>query len=205
MTHRLGLMRHVLIRVVLLIGTVMVVSRAGMLSVTAVYPDTSLAAGVTLYIRGDNGGLSWDAGKAMVKSAEDEWVWVGSTASNSPVEYKVLLNDSVWCRGANFVTQPSEPSKVFPWFREVGGTIKVVDGIWSPQLNNTRSAAVYFPASYGENTLKQYPLLAMHDGQNLFDPATSAFGVAWMCQVHDASALINKHQGTSPPHTHNPR
>ena len=42
---------------------------------------------------------------------------------------------------------------------------------------------VYFPPSYTENTLKVYSnVLVMHDGQNLFDPATAFLGNAWMIQ-----------------------
>jgi predicted alpha/beta superfamily hydrolase len=38
---------------------------------------------------------------------------------------------------------------------------------------------MYMPASYSENVYKIYNVLVMHDGQNLFDPSTSAFGTAW--------------------------
>lgn len=38
---------------------------------------------------------------------------------------------------------------------------------------------MYMPPSYSENPYKVYKVLLMHDGQNLFDPATSAFGTAW--------------------------
>lgn len=30
--------------------------------------------------------------------------------------------------------------------------------------------------------MKTYPVLLMHDGQNLFDPSKAAFGVAWKIQ-----------------------
>ena len=44
-----------------------------------------------------------------------------------------------------------------------------------PQLNRTRKIWIYFPPNYhNSNTL--YPVLYMHDGQNLFDAATSFSG-----------------------------
>ncbi|MEE4176260.1 MAG: alpha/beta hydrolase-fold protein [Bacteroides sp.] len=44
-----------------------------------------------------------------------------------------------------------------------------------PQLNRTRRIWIYFPPDY-ENSGEQYPVLYMHDGQNLFDQATSFAG-----------------------------
>jgi alpha-glucosidase len=51
----------------------------------------------------------------------------------------------------------------------------------SKLLNNSRICSIYYPPSYYDNTYKQYPLLIMHDGQNLFDDSKSAFG-AWKIQ-----------------------
>jgi predicted alpha/beta superfamily hydrolase len=45
----------------------------------------------------------------------------------------------------------------------------------SPQLQNYRDVLVALPPSYGEGT-RRYPVVYMHDGQNLFDPATSYAG-----------------------------
>jgi predicted alpha/beta superfamily hydrolase len=42
-----------------------------------------------------------------------------------------------------------------------------------------RNVDVWLPPSYGTETGKRYPVLYMHDGQNLFDPATSYGGVDW--------------------------
>jgi predicted alpha/beta superfamily hydrolase len=57
----------------------------------------------------------------------------------------------------------------------VVGTLKVLTGFWSPQLQNRRDILVYLPPSYdlGE---QRYPVIYMHDGQNLFDDATSYVG-----------------------------
>jgi len=47
----------------------------------------------------------------------------------------------------------------------------------SPELQNYRDIIVALPPSYDE-TNRAYPLLVMHDGQNLFDPDTS-FAGSW--------------------------
>jgi predicted alpha/beta superfamily hydrolase len=59
----------------------------------------------------------------------------------------------------------------------VVGTVKVMEAVESPQLGNRRDLLVYLPPSYARGD-RRYPVLYMHDGQNLFDRATS-FGEAW--------------------------
>lgn len=44
-----------------------------------------------------------------------------------------------------------------------------------PQLNRTRRIWIYFPEGY-EKSKKEYPVLYMHDGQNIFDEYTAGFG-----------------------------
>lgn len=47
------------------------------------------------------------------------------------------------------------------------------------KLGNTRAVLVYLPEGYDEEPERRYPVLYMHDGQNLFDAATSYIGVEW--------------------------
>jgi predicted alpha/beta superfamily hydrolase len=42
-----------------------------------------------------------------------------------------------------------------------------------------RNVDVWLPPGYGKDPAKRYPVLYMHDGQNLFDPATSYGNVDW--------------------------
>lgn len=57
----------------------------------------------------------------------------------------------------------------------VSGTLKILRGLASPQLGNRRDIVVYLPPSYVEQA-RRYPVLYMHDGQNIFDAATSFSG-----------------------------
>jgi predicted alpha/beta superfamily hydrolase len=59
----------------------------------------------------------------------------------------------------------------------VVGHVRVLPGVRSPQLGNARDILVYLPPSYGASG-RHYPVLYMHDGQNLFDPGT-AFAGEW--------------------------
>ncbi len=45
-----------------------------------------------------------------------------------------------------------------------------------PQLNRERRIWIYLPASYEESKSKKFPVMYLHDGQNLFDKATSYAG-----------------------------
>lgn len=55
------------------------------------------------------------------------------------------------------------------------GSLKVLKDLWSPQLNNQRDLLVRLPGSY-DTSDRRYPVLYMHDGQNLFDAHTSFSG-----------------------------
>jgi predicted alpha/beta superfamily hydrolase len=57
----------------------------------------------------------------------------------------------------------------------IAGTVKVLRGVRSEALDNARDLLVYLPPSY-DTANRTYPTLYMHDGQNLFDPATSFAG-----------------------------
>lgn len=46
-------------------------------------------------------------------------------------------------------------------------------------LGNRRDVLVYLPPGYRRLSRRRYPVLYMHDGQNVFDAATSFGGVEW--------------------------
>jgi predicted alpha/beta superfamily hydrolase len=70
----------------------------------------------------------------------------------------------------------------------VVGNVKRLPAVHSPQLHNARDILVYLPPSYSAHPERRYPVLYMHDGQNLFDRATS-FGAEWeVDQTLDAAS-----------------
>jgi metallo-beta-lactamase class B len=55
-------------------------------------------------------------------------------------------------------------------------SVAVLDTAFAmPQLGRTRRVWIYLPPDYATSS-KRYPVLYMHDGQNVFDAATSGFG-----------------------------
>lgn len=64
------------------------------------------------------------------------------------------------------ILQPYPPTPA------VVGQLMVWPQVYSPQLGNRRDLLIHLPLSYG-HTDRYYPVIYAHDGQNLFDPATS--------------------------------
>lgn len=69
----------------------------------------------------------------------------------------------------------------------VCGAVVVQPGFYSPQLDNRRDLLVYLPPDY-ESGERRYPVIYMHDGQNLFDAETS-YGGEW--QVDETMATLS--------------
>lgn len=79
------------------------------------------------------------------------------------------------------------PAAVDPHTPHVVGTIKLLENVHSSQLGNERSLLVYLPPSYADSA-ERYPVIYMHDGQNLFDPATSFAGEWAVDQTLEAAS-----------------
>ena len=58
-------------------------------------------------------------------------------------------------------------------------------------LKNQRDIWVYLPPGYRRSTSRRYPVLYLHDGQNVFDAATAFGGTEWNAD-ETAQGLINR-------------
>ncbi|MEZ8601434.1 alpha/beta hydrolase [Vibrio splendidus] len=54
----------------------------------------------------------------------------------------------------------------------------IIDEFFIPQLNRTRTLRIYLPAGYHQEE-HAYPVLYMHDGQNVFENSTATYGMCW--------------------------
>src|SRR5438093_12812998 len=63
--------------------------------------------------------------------------------------------------------------------RTLTGNTKRPRACPSRMLGNRRDVLVYLPPGYRRFSRKCYPVLYLHDGQNVFDAATSFSGVEW--------------------------
>eukprot|EP01116_Phalansterium_solitarium_P004917 TRINITY_DN1612_c0_g1_i1.p1 TRINITY_DN1612_c0_g1~~TRINITY_DN1612_c0_g1_i1.p1 ORF type:complete len:384 (-),score=74.00 TRINITY_DN1612_c0_g1_i1:152-1303(-) len=169
------------------------------------YPSAHLPSQDSkLFVRGNSLGLSWERGSALERGDESSAdVWLLRLALRADandvrwpqrLELKVLIDDTIWQVGANVTTDVRDQPAVldiYPFFFSRSGQYTVLDDVYSPQLGNQRSVGVYLPLSYHENHFTPaYPVLVMHDGQNLFDPAVSTFGATWRCH-ETLDGLIN--------------
>jgi predicted alpha/beta superfamily hydrolase len=166
---------------------------------TVVYPSSR-----QMYLRGSGCGLNWNTGLKMTSTQTNQWEAAvkcsdSEVASNS-LEVKALIGDSDWMIGSNHharlsgLANTTVKDTIFPWFYTYAGTTSVVKNVYSPELKNSRDVIIYYPPSFKENTFKRYKnVLIMHDGQNVFDPKTSAFG-CWYAQNALDSSIVG---GTS--------
>ncbi|MBC7978071.1 MAG: alpha/beta hydrolase [Myxococcales bacterium] len=155
-----------------------------------VHYDTGLGSRIT--IRGSAAPLSWTLGKDATWTTGNVWVatWPDATGD---VEVKPMINDTRWSIGGNYRVRAGATVDVYPFFTQANGTFVTVNHFASPQLGNSRTLLVYLPPSYAQNPLKRYPVLYMHDGQNLFNAATSSFGTEWRVD-ENINALVNAGQ-----------
>jgi predicted alpha/beta superfamily hydrolase len=66
----------------------------------------------------------------------------------------------------------------------------------SQHLPHPHTVAVHLPSHYDLEPNRHYPVLYLHDGQNVFDPHTSFAGVAW--EADETSERL-QHQGSITP------
>src|SRR5262249_26273150 len=135
------------------------------------------AAGHAVTIRGSAAGLTWSAGKPTSASGNTyTYTLPGLTAT---IEWKPLLDDTVWARGPNNHVAPGQTVDVWPHFTTITGQFVTLNAKFhSNVLNNDRPIYAYLPPSYYENTDATFPVVYMHDGQNLWaaHPELAAFG-----------------------------
>jgi predicted alpha/beta superfamily hydrolase len=73
---------------------------------------------------------------------------------------------------------------------QVTGTVKYHRNFQGEGIK-PRDIIVWLPSEYDSDRNKNYPVLYMHDGQNIVDPATSSFQIDWQLD-EAADSLIRK-------------
>jgi predicted alpha/beta superfamily hydrolase len=142
-----------------------------------------------LAIRGSGAGLSWDTGAPATIAGDVATYTIAHLTA--PIEWKPLLDDATWARGPNYHLAPGASVDVYPHFTQITGQLVTqIASFHSATLGNDRPIYVYLPASYSENTVATYPVVYMHDGQNLWAarPDLSAFGTWNVDTAFDAAA-----------------
>ncbi len=157
-----------------------------------------LPVGEQVFIAGNAGALgSWDpAGFALTRS--EDLVWLGDVMvpSDTIIEYKVTRGswdtEEVRQDGSvpdNHVIMADkdtiEEHTVHHWQDQrvaqphIVGEYRIHEQFKSARLRHNRTVIVWLPPSYGSDPEHRYPVLYMHDGQQVFDPNTSTWGQDW--------------------------
>jgi predicted alpha/beta superfamily hydrolase len=71
------------------------------------------------------------------------------------------------------------------------GLIRFHRAFPSRYLKNSRDIIVYLPPGYNDSAARRYPVLFMHDGQNLFDSVTSFAGTEWGLDETAETLILN--------------
>lgn len=84
-------------------------------SLTRILVKADVGFGNELHLRGAGGGLSWDFGTDMENISADKWLWQGDVSAKEVV-FKVLLNDTVWSEGNDYVVSAGDSIDIEPEF-----------------------------------------------------------------------------------------
>lgn len=138
--------------------------------------------------------------------------YLGIPENNAKIQFKITRGS--WDQEAadgesrsipNFVINPHSSDKsilinLINWKDKsalgVTGNLRILHSFYSPELNNFRKVSIWFPAEYEKNPKQRFPVLYMHDGQNVFDPYTSNTGIDWGAD-ETMTELISQNKITS--------
>ncbi|MGZ5552259.1 MAG: alpha/beta hydrolase [Chthoniobacterales bacterium] len=129
--------------------------------------------------------LDWDKNVEPVSVGSDS-IWTFEVEAYHPFLYfKPCLLDNGqlhWAQGDNQLLIMTEDDRriSYPYFSgSEYGRFSPLITFDSPILGREHRARVYVPPGYDENTLAQYPVAFLQDGQNLFFPDEAFQGRDW--------------------------
>jgi hypothetical protein len=70
--------------------------------------------GNTLFVRGQGDGLSWERGVQLENV--DSKTWRLALPAKDKLQFKLLLNDSIWAQGEDVIAAPGKKVEVTPAF-----------------------------------------------------------------------------------------
>lgn len=163
--------------------------------------------GSALYVVGNDAALgAWDpAAVRLERQADGTWARTVSLRRGRRVEFKITRGswatealDEQGRLGGNRLLRVGATNEllvVVGGWRDQLATESGVTGVlkFHPEVGGPgvppRMVSVWLPPGYDAEPERRYPVLYMHDGQNCFDPARSAFGMEWRMD-EEATRLI---------------
>jgi len=181
--------------------------------ITLTVISTGLQDSTKIYVSGNNKLFgNWNAGKIKLKKNNDStWSRTFSFPKGSILEFKFtkgswqnealsnkneipentvvkLLSDTTIVQNIRFWKTDLTLIKNFRG--QITGNVKYFKHLTGKGIL-PRDVIVWLPPDYNTNAARHYPVLYMHDGQNIFDPETSSFGVDWQIDETADSLIRN--------------
>lgn len=168
-----------------------------------------LPVGEQVFVTGNVAELGHWEQPGFALTRMDDLLWEGhvSVESTLTIEYKItrgsweteeVLPGGQWPRNSTIAPGPDrvEERVLFAWRDqrvvppEIVGDYRVHENVTSAHLELPRTVIVWLPPSYATQPDRRYPVLYLHDGQQVFDPTTSTHQQDW--QVDECcTELIN--------------
>lgn len=119
--------------------------------------------------------LKLSKGTYEYKITRGNWNKVECKADGSDIQNRILKIESDTTISI-IIEGWKDNFKIKPRVSTASRNVQIIDTAFLiSQLNRVRRVWIYLPQSY-RNSQKKYPVLYMHDGQNVFDDATSFAG-----------------------------
>lgn len=160
-----------------------------------------------VYPRGENQivlrtDLDWNRDLLPVSEGSDRMVEFVVDTNRTHFYFKPMLRrdgDLHWARGNNYlaIVGAQQVRTVHPhFFDSHEGTVCEKIDIVARESETSHPIRIFLPPGYRENTLKHYPVLYMHDGQNLFFQEEAFAGEHWRVnetiRILDSMNIIRK-------------
>lgn len=175
----------------------------------AVSSQKSLEEKEAIYLTGNLKQLGmWKADQVKLKKEKDHWI--SSLAFKKGDHIELKFTKGSWENEAVDAAGKVLPNFYFDVKSDTTLTFKIDN--WKDQLHQpfkgqitgktivknfdplgikARDVIVWLPPNYEENPDLKYPVLYMHDGQNIIDPSTSYMGTDWQIDEVADSLIRN--------------
>lgn len=175
-------------------------NRSDMRQVTfEIITRTPLPIGEQIFVTGNQHVLGdWNAeGLPLTRTQDNVWSGTAIVPAGERLEYKLTRGD--WTSeeildsgspSGNHIIEPggdlTVQHRVAAWqdtasgpTPQIVGDYRFHEGFHSKYLRFDRRVIVWMPPSYQQSQTARYPVLYMHDGQQIFDPQTSTWKQDW--------------------------
>lgn len=172
-----------------------------------------LPVGEQVFITGNHDSLgNWDPdGFPLTRTADNVWVGSAVFPAGQTIEYKItrgswdseeaLENGAVPAANKTALADQDRQVRheVARWkdtaeapTPQITGNYRIHESVHSNFLRFNRRVIVWLPPSYEKDRKRRYPVLYMHDGQQVFDPQTSTWKQDWEVDEWCAKLIAQK-------------